>query len=94
MWKSAALSLRKREWKCIKTLILRFYWNYLWLMDQLFRVICDLHSFTPTDQACGLGRLRLRGRGDRAGAITSSAQGSIAFKSISLIETYTYQKTL
>lgn len=65
---------RRREWKCIKTLLLRFYWNYLWLMCQLFRVMCDLHSFTPTNQACGLERLHLQGRGDRAGGITSSAQ--------------------
>lgn len=84
MWKSAAITSRRREWECIKTLILRFYWNYLWLMGQLFRVMCDLHSFTPTSQTCGLERVHLHGRGDRAGGITSSAQGSVAFKNILL----------
>lgn len=86
MCKSATPTFVKREWKCIKTLILGFYWNYLWLSSQLFHVMCDLFSFTPTRQACGLERLHLLGRGDRAGGITSSAHSSGVFQSISLTE--------
>lgn len=84
MCKSATPTFVKREWKCIKTLILGFYWNYLWLSSQLFHVMCDLFSFTPTRQACGLERLHLLGRGDRAGGITSSAHSSGVSQSISL----------
>lgn len=84
MCKSATPTFVKREWKCIKTLILGFYWNYLWLSSQLFHVMCDLFSFTPTRQACGLERFHLLGRGDRAGGITSSVHSSGVSQSISL----------
>jgi len=52
-------------------------------MGQLFDFMCDLLSFTPAGLACGLERLRLLGRGDRAGGITSSAQDSGPFETIS-----------
>ena len=88
MWKRRArLELAgKGSESASKHLRVGFYWNYLWLTGQLFHVMCDLHGFTPASEACGLERFHLQGRGDRAGGITSSAQGSLLSKLFHLLE--------